>query len=344
MSDLLSSLEALRERRSSRRNLLKTAVTGALGLAGAGLLAKGAEAVPVAPPPPGGLDAAVLNFALNLEYVEAEYYLHATTGMDLAANGYTITGTGTFSGEPTPKVLTKSASTLVPFASSEVKQYATEITADEASHVKFIQTALTKFGLPFVARPKIDLLNSFSSLGALIGAPGFDPFASDLDFLLGAYIFEDVGVTAYKGGSRLLANHNIVEYAAGILAVEAYHASLIRTNLFEAGPMAQMLTQKISDVRNTLGGNSIDSNGNSVPPDAGVVAPTAGGGTTSNIVLTDSNSIAFSRTTTQVLKIVYADNGTKPVPAWILGGARRLPARRRKRLHQVVITHFRRYT
>ena len=58
MSDLLTALEALRERRSSRRRLLKTAVTGALGLAGAGLLAKGADAAAVAPPPPGGLDAA----------------------------------------------------------------------------------------------------------------------------------------------------------------------------------------------------------------------------------------------------------------------------------------------
>ncbi len=300
MSDTQKSLETL----LGRRRFLKTAGAGALGLAGAALLAKGAEAAPI----PGGLDAAVLNFALNLEYLEAEFYAHAVTGAGLEALNIPVDGSdGTKAG---PVVVKPMGTTKVPFADDNIRQYAEEIASDEESHVVFIQNALKKVGVPYVARPKIDLYNSFRALGSLIGAPNFDPFADDVSFLLGAYIFEDVGVTAYHGGAPLLSNKTILNYAAGILAVEAYHAGLVRTKLFELkqGPA----TQAISDVRNALGGPSKDSNGQFVAPDYGVTEPVKGGGTTSSIVLTDSNALAFARTTQQVINIVYADASGKP--------------------------------
>ena len=223
-------------------------------------------------------DAELLNFALNLEYLEAEFYLRATTGVGLPASD--TTGSSGPSGGVT-------GGSKVPFSSSAIAQYAMEIAHDELDHVLFLRSVL---GGQAVSEPAIDLTNSFNTLAQVAGLPTpFNPFANDTNFLLGAYIFEDVGVTAYHGAAPLVQNKQILAAAAGILGTEAYHASLIRTNLFQLGQAAA--TAKISAVRAKL---------SQANDDQGVVVNNV-----SNIVLTDQNSQIFSRTPRQVLNIVY---------------------------------------
>jgi hypothetical protein len=265
------------ENATDRRRFLKSAGVAGLGVVGAGLLGSGTVSSALAADS-GPSDAAILNFALNLEYLEAEFYLNAVYGRGLPDS--MTTGKG-----DRGRVI---GGRQVHFRSDTVRGYAREIAADERAHVQFLRATL---GSAKVSRPTIDIKTSFTAAARAAGLIGpnqtFDPYANQNNFLLAAFIFEDVGVTAYKGAAPLINNKTYLEAAAGILAVEAYHASNIRTVLFERGLAAA--TVKISNARDSLDGTRDD--------DQGVVNP--------NIVPTDRNGIAFSRTAGQVLNVVY---------------------------------------
>jgi len=253
-------------------------------------------------------DTDYLNFALNLEYLEAEFYTLASVGETIdqigigIGAGTAMTGGGTVTVKPSGV-----ASCKVPFAIPAVASYATEIASEEQKHVTFLRGAL---GASAVAQPNIDLYHSFNTAAAAAGiGPSFDPFASDVNFLLGSYIFEDVGVTAYHGAAGLLTSKTNLGAAASILAVEAYHAGLIRTVLWgldQATPAAGIaaITVKISNLRAALDGTNDDDIGLTKVQDS--LNGTTANYTASTIVNADSNTIAFSRTTQQVLNIVYA--------------------------------------
>lgn len=222
-------------------------------------------------------DAAILNFALNLEYLEAEYYLRAVFGHGLSPSQ--VTGVGTQG-----QVI---GGSMVPFQSSAIQQYATQIAQDENDHVNFLRAAL---GAAAVAEPAIDLVNSFNILAQAAGlGDSFDPFLDERNFLIGAYVFEDVGVTAYHGAAPLIQSKTILNAAAGILAVEAYHAANIRTAMYERGIIDP--TIKISALRRQLG-DAVDE---------GIVVDGM-----SHIIQANKNGIAPERTPAEVLNIVYA--------------------------------------
>ncbi len=271
----------------SRRKALRNIGLGAFGMTALGALAKNASAA-TGP----GQDADVAQFALNLEYLEAEFYTYAYYGYGiddprLPGGPIGVDGAGT------PGTVTVKSNPKVNFSDPKIAQYALEIGGDERNHVKLFRGFLSAVGVQPVARPKIDLLNSFNTAAQAAGiGPSFDPFANDVNFLLGAFIFEDVGVTLFGGAAKLLSNKDLLDTAAGVLAVEAYHAGNIRVNVFAAGSGPQGIAQKISDLRKSLSGANddqgvVDSNGNA------------------NIVPTGADGTAFRRTTRQGLNIVY---------------------------------------
>ena len=202
----VQELNLIRYKRAlARRNFLKTAGLAGVGFA-AGAMIEGcggltsktsAQAIP---------ETDVLNFALNLEYLEGEFYSVAVTGSTLSS---TILGAASKA----------TGGKKVTFADSRVADVAAEIANDEKLHVQYLRTAL---GAMAVAEPNINL----DALG--IG------FNADADFLTLARAFEDTGVSAYAGAATLLTGNNL-QAAAQILAVEAYHAGNIRLTVVQKG-------------------------------------------------------------------------------------------------------------
>jgi hypothetical protein len=272
-------------------------------------------------------DTDILNFALNLEYLEANFYNLAVNGqtIDKLSTPIGITGTGT-QGIVVTKGGNNYASCKVNFTIPTIAAYAKETAIEEGKHVSFLRGALTTSA---VAQPQIDLVGSFNALavGAGVGA-SFDPFASDAFFLIGAYIFEDVGVTAYHGAAGSIASSANLSAAVGIHAVEAYHAGLVRTaiNALDAGSgTLTKITQQISAFRSLLANptsaptTQITDGGIKGADDQGIdnTVKVALQGTTvtfssTTIVNADNNSIGFSRTPQQILSIV---TGVSPAAA-----------------------------
>jgi hypothetical protein len=291
----VDKLRELANKRSiNRRNFL-----AGIGAAGAATAFAGCGTPMVATPPATSSygDADILNFALNLEYLEAEFYLRAATGSGLASSD-TGTNPGAVTGGAQVTGLTTAQQNIL-----------NEIAYDEQAHVRFLRSAL---GSGAVVRPAIDLTNSFNALASAAGiGSSFNPFSSFSNFLVGAFIFEDVGVTAYAGAAPLISTAGIASgylaAAAGIMAVEAYHAAYVRTAITSSSipPAAMTLltyANQVSALRGTLGGgNETTLTLPTGTPPFTTTIPTP----TSIVAATTANAIAYARTTDQVLHIVY---------------------------------------
>lgn len=192
------------KRALNRRRFLGGLAASGVAVAGAGLLAGCGDSKKAIAAGPSEAD--VLNFALNLEYLEANFYLFATTGVGLPAADQGAS----------PGAVTGGVKTV--FTDPEVAAIAADITGDEQKHVELLRTALAANA---VVQPAIKL----DALGS---------FATQAGFLTVARAFEDTGVSAYAGAATLLTGNNLAT-AAKLLATEAYHASGVRLKVIDTG-------------------------------------------------------------------------------------------------------------
>ncbi len=209
--------DILSESKTNRRSLIKK-----LAMATAAVGAASTMGVSKAEASTGPSAFDVVQFALNLEYLESEFYTIGTTGKTIAETGIDITGVG-----KTGPTTTKYGQ--VDFSNSEIftGTVVNAIAADERAHVKLLRAALTSYGQTPIAKPPINL-DALAADGASL--------QSMTTFLVLARIFEDIGVTAYAGGATALASAPpVLMYAARILAVEAEHVSNIRLQIAKLG-------------------------------------------------------------------------------------------------------------
>lgn len=293
----------------SRRGFLAGAgAATAATLVGCGDSTPVTSTVPTAPTAAAVTDIDVLNFALNLEYLEAEFYLRAVTGNGVPTadgGGATITVPGT---------------TMVNFTDPFIKAIAVEQAQTELSHIRALRATITANGGTPVSQPALNYTDAFNSIAMNAGiGSSFNPFASQLNYLIGALTFPDVGVTAYTGGAALLKDKNILNAAAGFQATEAYHAGMFRNVLAYQALSSKDTTylnyfNEVVQLRSKLGGGNetVLYQGSGTPPAYSTNATsgkvTFAGTAPSTIVAADSNALAYARTTDQVLHIVYGTN------------------------------------
>lgn len=211
-----------------RRSFVKKVGLASAGIAGASVLAgklgalehlPGARTLGLVSPSvhawnsPEITDTDILNFALNLEYLEAEFYTVATTGRTIEQSGIAVNGKGSSGPTTGGNQVSFEADGQNMESSGQLRAVAEELAFDEQQHVALLRAAL---GSAAVAKPAINL----DTLG--VG------FANFKQFLTLARAFEDVGISAYGGAAPLISDKTILATAARIALTEALHAGNIR--------------------------------------------------------------------------------------------------------------------
>ncbi len=144
----------------------------------------------------------VLNFALNLEYLEANFYLYASTGAGLSSslngNGAAVQGA--------PGKLPLDANVLA---------MCQALVVDEVNHIADLRSAVTSLGGSPIAQPTINL----AANGTI---------TTQAQFLAASRQFTALGGSAYAGSAQLLvSNPSVLTTASQILAAEGQHAGVV---------------------------------------------------------------------------------------------------------------------
>ncbi|CAI0395715.1 unnamed protein product [Linum tenue] len=221
-----------------------------------------------------------IQFALNLEFLEAELFLHAALGhgLDEIAPEYALGG-------PPPVGAQKAQ--LGPIVWRIVEEFGFQ----EIGHLRAIFE--TVGGVP---RPLYDLsARNFGAIfdeavGGYFGGklePPFNPYLCETNFLLACYLIPYVGLNGYL--------------VAGLLGAEAGQDAVFRTLLYPYNNITVAdFTAALSELRNRLGMCGLKDEGLWVPPELG-----AENRTESNVLSLDFSSLAYARTPPEVLRIVY---------------------------------------
>jgi rubrerythrin len=163
----------------------------------------------------------ILNYALTLEYLEAEFYNTALASAGLIPGG---AATGAIQ----------------------------TIAKHENAHVAFLMSAIKALNGTPVAKPTFD----FSAGAGSGNGPFKDVFKSFELFLAVAQTFEDTGVRAYKGrAAEIVQGGAYLTAALQIHSVEARHASHIRSMRRAygsgVGNLKPWITGKMSGINST---------------------------------------------------------------------------------------------
>ncbi|XP_059310737.1 ferritin-like catalase Nec2 [Lycium ferocissimum] len=224
-----------------------------------------------------------MQFPVNLEFLEAEYFLWATYG-----HGLDVVAPKLAMGGPPPIGARKA--NLDPLTKNIITEFANQ----EVGHLRALNSTVGVFPRPLLDLSAKNFEKLFDEAFGHKLIPPFDPYRDSLSYMLSCYVIPYVGLVGYVG-----TNPNI----------NGYETKRVKTQfVFPYKHTVAHFTSRISKLRNKLAKCGNKDEGIFVPPQLG-----AENRTISNVLSADFNSLSYKRTPSEILRIVY-NSGNEHLP------------------------------
>ncbi|KAK6911579.1 hypothetical protein RJ641_023672 [Dillenia turbinata] len=240
-------------------------------------------------------DTDLLQFALNLEHLEADYFLWGALGYGLD--------------DITPELVMEG---LPPIGVKKANLDALMLSL-RASSMNLDLKKVIKSTVDGFPRPLMDL--SAQNFATLIDEafgkhlePAFDPYQDSLKYMIASYVIPYMGLVGYVGANPLINGYVSKRLLAGLLGIESGQDAVIRMYLYERREeidepynyTVAEFTVQISNLRNRLAKCGIKDEGIIVPHWLG-----AENKTETNVLSADFNSLSYTRTPGEILRVLY---------------------------------------
>lgn len=154
-----------------------------------------------------------IQFAQNLEFTEAEFFLHAVHGVGLDQFMPCL-----MLGGPPPVGAMKANLDKVTW------RIITEFGYEEVGHLRAIQNTVGGFPRPLIDLSAHNFARDMDEAFGYHLDPPFDPYINSLNFLLASYVIPYLGINGYTGTNPIIDGYARKKLLAGLLGVGAGQA------------------------------------------------------------------------------------------------------------------------